>query len=656
MDATGRFQKHMNSKSIYNRRAKSYRDFFKKCPVVVSCPGAFFWAGEHAVLHGALATCQHLPLRVYVGIEPCMFEKCGIDFSNGINLVYNPVLDEVEDTPPQGTEIQLAREKIISILSNFVEETHLKLKYKNFVIHCMSEFRAKMGCNWSGAFSSALSVAFLLLNDRITLDNLDSWKEEKLESLVMRNDFNLCNRLAWKIETAFHGGRASGYGNFVALVDSQQPVCYFTEERGIEGHPPIDVGNDLGWLDRIKYSGFRFTDVFDLKETKDYPFLFGLLSTGEGKYTSTQILETEKIREHLLDTKTSIMSLSRAVGSTKHRNSAFSNVSSEELLFSRLFASAPSGESLRKYYYYSLTICDEEVFHELQNILTHGTGDKETNLLWLARAMKGVNGNLEQLGVGSFAEKILAAQFYGTMGKENWQKCALKFTGGAGGGMMVFIVPMVAEDKIGKLVDNLNSANREMSMDWFYPIDLLEREGVRVEKDVYNEISINDRFGRVEDGASELLQVRQIDAEVQCKELKVYELDHSVVKREAGLYVDVSSPTKDEWLLLCKGEPLDVSKHKELTFKLILELLRSKELVFEFESLVVGEKQTPYAPTQVASLAANPLTKQIHNLTNDFTFDLDVGRRKLEEGLGRAVLQLGGLTAYVTKASLMKSF
>jgi hypothetical protein len=206
------------------------------------------------------------------------------------------------------------------------------------------------------------------------------------------------------------------------------------------------------------------------------------------------------------------------------------------------------------------------------------------------------------------------------------------------------------------LVDNLNSANREMSMDWFYPIDLLEREGVRVEKDVYNEISINDRFGRVEDGASELLQVRQIDAEVKCKELKIYELDHSVVKREAGLYVDASSPTKDEWVLLCKGEHLDVSKHKELTFKLILELLRSKELVFEFESLVVGEKQTRYTPAQVASLVANPLTKQIHNLTNDFTFSLEVVRKKLEEGSGRAVLQLGELTAYVAKASLVKSF
>ena len=60
----------MNSSAISKRLSEPYNDLLSGRRWLASSPGVFFWAGEHAVLRGGLATCQHVPLRVWVGITP----------------------------------------------------------------------------------------------------------------------------------------------------------------------------------------------------------------------------------------------------------------------------------------------------------------------------------------------------------------------------------------------------------------------------------------------------------------------------------------------------------------------------------------------------------------------------------------------------------
>ncbi|KKU13940.1 MAG: hypothetical protein UX17_C0005G0016 [Parcubacteria group bacterium GW2011_GWC2_45_7] len=56
----------MNSQSLQKAFPQVYRDFFAKCPLVVSAPRHIMWMGEYTVRHGGVAMHQILPIRGYV--------------------------------------------------------------------------------------------------------------------------------------------------------------------------------------------------------------------------------------------------------------------------------------------------------------------------------------------------------------------------------------------------------------------------------------------------------------------------------------------------------------------------------------------------------------------------------------------------------------
>jgi len=147
-----------------------------RCPVVVSAPGVFFWAGEHTVLDGAVAVVQQVPLRVFVGLEPlgpvrgtepCLILDTGKPLtSRGLShhVYRRDHLAEPCDfsAPQRETNLRKVAEVANLLFKDLCRVKGASTPIQRFRIRTASESRPGGGVNWSGAFSIALVTALLL--------------------------------------------------------------------------------------------------------------------------------------------------------------------------------------------------------------------------------------------------------------------------------------------------------------------------------------------------------------------------------------------------------------------------------------------------------------------------------------------------------------
>jgi len=162
------------------------------CPIVVSAPGVFFWAGEHAVLDGAVAVIQQVPLRVYVGLEP---------LGPASTLEPSLLLDPPTAGPLRDVPHHVYRHASLAVPCDFSvrhREVNIRkvaevanLLFKDlcrlstgavpecrFRVRTASEMRPGGGVDWSGAFSVALVTAILLLTNRQFRKEIGDWQED----------------------------------------------------------------------------------------------------------------------------------------------------------------------------------------------------------------------------------------------------------------------------------------------------------------------------------------------------------------------------------------------------------------------------------------------------------------------------------------------
>lgn len=214
-----------------NKLPEKVKEKFKKSVVdiVVASPGTFFFIGEHSVLYGQPALCMALPRYVYVGVKK--------SHKNSVELYKcNPNNDELEEENI---------ENLKDIENRIFRALHNRGYGENYEITIVSDFPPACGLNSSGALSAALSTAIHLLNEKISLEDVDNWQEiDKLEPLRTDEKFKTVFKLAWEIDNHIQRDKndkrdgtflwSSGVGPFIPLVGSPSgdPIMYIRKKDG----------------------------------------------------------------------------------------------------------------------------------------------------------------------------------------------------------------------------------------------------------------------------------------------------------------------------------------------------------------------------------------------------------------------------------------
>ncbi|TKJ32912.1 MAG: hypothetical protein CEE38_22075 [Planctomycetes bacterium B3_Pla] len=333
---------------------RHFERFLEDQTVVAGAPGVIFFTGEHAVLDGALAICQQVEQRVWVGLR-CLggdwrTQKEGISIPKGgrNHLVWLPGL---KDQPPIPIECfrppigGIGWPKITQQLELFLNglikrplcRSLLDLGGAAFELSILSELRSGSGCDFSGAFSVASIVAVHLASvwlglakDCITKHSHLEPTQGELHQLVEKyprnmltapnKSLDLLNRAALAIECWFHGGRASGYGTICSIIPTRWPITYLRETPTSErpSRVPIDwdklkSANSKG----LTESEWKVVDshILDPERGLQYavglfewdrslvrrvdaplPFSFGTIYSGYPKDTAIQIKKVEELQ------------------------------------------------------------------------------------------------------------------------------------------------------------------------------------------------------------------------------------------------------------------------------------------------------------------------------------------------------------------------
>lgn len=281
-------------KRMIDPNSENFKNFFRECPIVMSAPNVFFYVGEHTVLRGTLSVVQSLPTRVYVGIKKALPREEKIDIKINDS-------GKFKTSPLEGIEPIIGSTQIAAYIKVNFNTQRLLNRYlfliNNLAIKVLSDIYPGSGANWSGAYSSALAacVYFYIIKE-YTFSEIyqvinkwsisDNWKhcEHFLE----------INSLAFFLETAFHGGSASGYGSYISLLGNKTPVIYKTGRRKDSVRPFRNVFKNIN----NPFDGANGTEetIRRLKEIEETVVIYSLPNFCFDKLFIT-VLDTGKKKE-----------------------------------------------------------------------------------------------------------------------------------------------------------------------------------------------------------------------------------------------------------------------------------------------------------------------------------------------------------------------
>jgi mevalonate kinase len=299
-------------KKMIDPKSKIFKNFFKDCEIVMSAPNVFFYVGEHTVLRGTPSVVQAMPTRVYVGIKKGLRRGRKIDikiYDNG----------KLETSTLTGVEPIIGNTQIDAYIKVNFSTQRLLNRYLNLInklsIKVLSDIYPGSGANWSGAYSSALSACiYFYIIKEYTFSEINQVITEWSigDNRKSNKHFLEVNSLAFFLETAFHGGSASGYGSYISLLGNKTPVIYKTGRREDSRRPFRDVFKNIN----NKFDGANETEeiIRRLKEIEKTVVIHSLpsihfdklfvvvLDTGKKKKNST----SKKIKSIFYDLKKDI--------------------------------------------------------------------------------------------------------------------------------------------------------------------------------------------------------------------------------------------------------------------------------------------------------------------------------------------------------------
>jgi mevalonate kinase len=484
-----------NSQELKARHADVYAALHEGADVVASAPGVFFWAGEHAVLSGALAVCQQVPLRVYVGLELVSRNRGGIrvdvDDSSGAHVMYDAKSDSfrpltwVAGNPGEENVAIRAdglREDFHTVVVRVSTSLGLTGHYRLRSLH---ELRRGAGSNWSGAFASALVGALYGAAGRLAAH--DTWTSPWWNDPLLHE----CHASAWELERIFHGGFASGYGTMCSMARCEVPQVFAIQWRDSHdsGRDPRSIAADVPLATRLRSASRPIVPEMPWERP---PFDYGLIYTGVSKNTASAIRSTESTFAKTLRSGAAL-----AVDAWPLPDGRPYNLENGPLYSWWRDRGAPYGEDdpvLQRLTLEALGASGLLVLDGLLGI-SDAPGAYSRTLEDLARAVEAVAGGIRQLGLGRpEVDLVRAAVRWAHLARA--EQVAVKPTGGGTGGHVLMLSPemqwrdedggAVAGTASAHLLDELQSVaertGREgVQLDWCRGRDGLGGKGLLVE-------------------------------------------------------------------------------------------------------------------------------------------------------------------------------
>jgi mevalonate kinase len=435
------------------RDENAYTAIAEDCVVEASSPGVFFWSGEHVVLGGGVAVCQQVPLRVWVGLR----RRRGTEASP-FSIVASEFDKHHRAWPPAGPSgphtigpIDRAFEwkRVSPALEELSRWGVSRGLLGTYELRSLHEVRPASGCNWSGAFSSAL-VACVLQLKGLTRERVAQWAdrdrtyvcpatstEDTTDHPWMLAEFH---RLAFRIETVLHGGRASGYGTLCSAIPEQGPLLYVTGDRVSTGIP-ADLSKELDLVSQISAVA---TSVLGLvgssnEVLRELPVGYGLVYTGRPKATAHSILGTEMIAKLFDPIVATIADVLQRPG---FEDVLMQNMRLSEIATGQIGGDTIRAEQVRAVAGSSLGVCSA-LMHLLKEVAAgHDATHTKPQVEELARAMRRNQGGLTQLGLEWREGREVAECIYKWAHQGNFlDRTAVKLTGGGGGGQVLVMLP-----------------------------------------------------------------------------------------------------------------------------------------------------------------------------------------------------------------------
>jgi mevalonate kinase len=236
----------INTATLQQRHADTYRDFFARCQRVASASNSFLWTGEFAGFYGGLTVSQKLPVRSYVGFETT--------FNNQVEVKRSYMAYAAD----QGCFMEsIADERLCDNLAQYLEKELVRQPdFTGVTVHLLTELPLGHGLGSNGAISAALAVL-----------------------LCKTTDLETAFEKAREILSLSQAGYSSGVSAYMALTDCQSPVVFHRHDS--------------------QYYAKPISELAELEKAPIWPVDFGLIYSGGGANAESVILANNQTVDEL---------------------------------------------------------------------------------------------------------------------------------------------------------------------------------------------------------------------------------------------------------------------------------------------------------------------------------------------------------------------
>lgn len=252
----------MNSKSLQEHFPQVYRDFFSKCPIVVSAPRHFCWTGSYTSWFGGVSLAQKLPLRTYIGLET--------NNSGKVSIINGYEFDNLNNSFRQADVPLIQKDEMEKFIKFYLNKLHIR---SGINISFLTELPLS-GPGIYGAFSISLAAAILLQYNKITTDQLIQFSNSEAITENLHKDLL---KLAWKIESiGYYQPSLSSLGVCATFYKSQLPIINWSEPIDKDWGDIKSIEEFDDFIDRRQFLAVKLEKLLN-KSQFEWPIDFALI-------------------------------------------------------------------------------------------------------------------------------------------------------------------------------------------------------------------------------------------------------------------------------------------------------------------------------------------------------------------------------------------
>lgn len=215
----------ITSEVIQKKHSKEYRWLFETCKTVISTPLAIALTADRTLNERRASINIQLPRRAWVGVEK--------NSHNGVEMGVVKEFDSISDTflnAPTTTRERLNR--LVKAMG---------FKDKGLYIHVLIESQGGRNMNTSGSIAAGLFSAMHIVNQDLTIEEIDSWKDMDINDQLKDPKFKQLFKDSCNGQSSIKPGRALGSGVLTALGNAQTQCIAFSNDE-VRVLTPLDFG------------------------------------------------------------------------------------------------------------------------------------------------------------------------------------------------------------------------------------------------------------------------------------------------------------------------------------------------------------------------------------------------------------------------------